>query len=106
MTNNYIIVKGSSGTHRVAYESILYVAVTGHYCEVYTALQVYTIRCKLMDLMETRDRYLLLQVHRSFAVNMQVVTGYSRKQVFIRNHRVPLSRAYYKIVAEQFDNST
>lgn len=106
MKDNYIIVKGSTGMHRVAFGLILYVSVIGHHCHVYTGLQVYTIRCTLKELMETRDRHLLQQVHRSFAVNMQMVSGFNRKQVFIRNHTVPLSRSFYKAVAEQFFNST
>ena len=106
MHENYIVFKNWTTTHRIAFESILYVAVNGHYCQVVTSNLVYSIKCSLMELLERAACNYLTRVHRSFAVNMQQVTGINRRELYIRTHRIPLSRAHSKEVMELFFNST
>jgi len=65
-----------------------------------------TTRCSLVELLDGPSRNYLTQVHRSFAVNMQQATGFNRSEVFIHTHRIPVSRSYFREVAEQFVNST
>ena len=106
MNENYIVFKQGSSTHRIAFESILFVAVNGHYCQVVTNHQVYGVKCSLGELLDQATCNYLTQVHRSFAVNMQQVTGLNRRELYIHNHRIPLARTFSKEVMELFVNST
>ncbi|KIC91315.1 LytTR family DNA-binding domain-containing protein [Flavihumibacter solisilvae] len=106
MTDNYIIIKDGRYVHRVACESILYVSANRHSCDVHTSTIMYSVRCSFMDLLNGPSRRYLTQVHRSFAVNMQMVTAYSRDELFIHIHRIPVGRAYYKEVRGLFVNTT
>jgi DNA-binding LytR/AlgR family response regulator len=56
--------------------------------------------------MDGRVREHLTQVHKSFAVNMRQVTGYSSGELFIHAHCIPVGRAFCKEVKELFVNST
>jgi two-component system, LytTR family, response regulator len=106
MKLNYIWIKDGSSMHRISFESILFVRVNGHYCKVHTSQLVYSIKCSLLELLDDLTPNYLTQVHRSFAVNMQQVTGFSRSEVFISTHHIPLGRGFYKELIEKFQSTT
>ena len=102
MEQNHFWIKDGPWLHKVAVESILFVRVYNRGCEIYTNETLYRINCSLRQLLNKRAGSFFTKVHRSYAVNLQNVTGMSRTEIFIGDHCLPVSRDYARKLFGRF----
>ncbi|MCG7856670.1 LytTR family transcriptional regulator [Flavihumibacter sediminis] len=96
MKQDHIQFNDGSTIFKIMFKSILYVKVVEHYCHLYTHEMFYTIRCTLNEFLEGPAGAYFLQVHRSHAVNIDYITGMSRREVFLGNRKLKMGRSFAK----------
>lgn len=96
-----------SNIHLVPAEDILYLKADHVYVEVYTKNQGVLIQRKsLTEMLEDLPLPPFLQVHRSFVINLKVVTGWQPQQVFINETTIPISRSRRKEILRYLEEMT
>lgn len=91
--NNILRVKDGHQTINLNQDDILYFKAEKNYVEVFTKRSRYTIRMTLKSLEKlTSNRF--KRVHKSYLVNMNVVTSYSSQTLHITNIKIPIGRTY------------
>ena len=82
---------------RVSYplDALLYVRAEHVYCRFYFADgQEVLQRTSLQRVIERIPSADFVRVHRSYLINLNYVTGFTSKQVFIVNNEIPIGRSY------------
>lgn len=92
-TDNYLMVKSGTETHKVLFENILYIEGNGNYVTYYTE------NGKLMSLHTMKELELTLpkafiRVHKSYIINLSKLKSYESHQIKIADSKIPLSQAY------------
>jgi DNA-binding LytR/AlgR family response regulator len=87
-------IKQGSCRYKVAAKSILFISVNRNTSWMHTCERVYKINCSLRQLTEKITGVKLMQVHRSYAVNLKSVSNFTKKEILLAGHRIPISRAY------------
>ncbi|ULQ52175.1 LytTR family DNA-binding domain-containing protein [Flavihumibacter fluvii] len=105
MKNNYLLFEAKGLMQRVAIDSILFARSKRNYCSVHTGHGIHHLRCSLQNLIAYPNLDGMVQIHRSFAVNIHQVTGLRRNEVLIHQVRLPLARNIFKKVHEVFLDS-
>ncbi|MBZ5857591.1 LytTR family DNA-binding domain-containing protein [Flavihumibacter profundi] len=106
MKTNYVLFKEKSTQHRISLEAILYVRSNGRHTRMYVGQSMYNISHSIQALLEQPEFANLVQIHRSFAVNICQVTAINRHELFIENLRLPIGRNFSQNVLEAFNNTT
>lgn len=102
MKNNYILFKERNTQHRIKVTSILFVRTNNHYSKMYAGKSVFNFSTPLQELLEDHNLDCLVQVHRSFAVNINQVTAINRTEIFIEHLRLPIGRNFFEKVHKAF----
>lgn len=107
MENKFIILKESGGLCKIEIDSILFVSVQDKHCQVVTRQFVCKANHPLHEIIGMLSRANFVQVHRSFVVNMNFVSGLSRQKIIIDEITIPVSRSCYtqELVDQFFANS-
>lgn len=93
-------LRDGKSTHRIQLDQISYVEADHVYVVVHLVDESdLTLRIALSDLIAEVGEDVLLQTHRSFAVNPAHVNRYERDHVYIGNRAVPVSRGRRQSVA-------
>ena len=92
-----LLVKDKKLTVKVKVNNILYAKKEDHYLILHMHDGSKMIRSTVQEFMEnvTED---FLQVHRSYIINKNFVTGFSNKVVRVQETEIPISQSYLKAV--------
>lgn len=95
--NKELLVRDKSLTVKVKVNNILYAKKEDHYLVLHLGNEKKMIRSTVQEFLDnvTDD---FLQVHRSYIINKNFVSGFSNKVVKIRDTEIPISLSYLKEV--------
>lgn len=84
----------------ISVSELLYLEAEGSYTRYHFGQKNILQRKNLKQAMEEIPEGLLIQTHRSFAINLQKVTAFSNRKLFIGEFEIPISRSRHNEVFE------
>jgi two-component system LytT family response regulator len=98
---DYFFIKCGSKYEKIQFEDILYIEGTQNYVTIYTTKGKYITLLYLKNLEENLDSSQFIRVHKSYIVSINKIEGIESNEIFIQNHRIPISRNYSEQVIKQ-----
>lgn len=89
---NTISIKDGYSTILIDEGSILYVEAEGNYLNIICENKKYVARQSMDSFQEELNKDMFYKIHRSYLINIDHITKYSRKEVQIGEVRLPVSR--------------
>ena len=102
--NDYIYVNSNKKHIKVEFEQILYVESIKDYVRIHTAEKNITTKDKISDF-ENKLPSTFLRVHRSFIVNTNKITAFTKQDIEIDKREIPIGRSYKEVILKKFGNS-
>jgi two-component system, LytTR family, response regulator LytT len=84
------------GKMKISESDILYCQAEGVYTRVFTQDKEYTQRITLKEFHKKLNSSTFQRLHKSYVVNMEKVSEYTKDNVIINNQTIPISRTYNK----------
>ncbi len=100
----YIYVNSNKKYIKVEFEQILYVESIKDYVRIHTSEKSITTKDKISDF-EKKLPPSFLRVHRSFIVNTNKITAFTKQDVEINEREIPIGRSYKEATLKRFENS-
>lgn len=93
-TNNHFFIKNNQHLEKVNFSDIVYLEADGRYTKVITKTKKYLLRRSLQDLIKRLGKHQFAQTHRSYALNLKLVTNVDlfEYMVYLGDFHVPLSK--------------
>ncbi|MDD3141432.1 MAG: LytTR family DNA-binding domain-containing protein [Lachnospiraceae bacterium] len=103
---NCLICKSGYKLVKVFFDDILFVERDQHTTKIHTKDRCYAIKEKLSELESAFEKYpSIIRCHMSFYINLKYANSFCRKKFdMITGECIPVSRKYYKEVAENVQN--
>lgn len=98
---DYFFVKCGTKYEKIFFEDILYVEGMQNYVTIYTTKGKYITLLYLKNLEENLDAKAFIRVHKSYIVSIHKIEAIEGNEIFIQQHRIPISRNYREQVIEQ-----
>ena len=96
-----IILEHGKRSYRIAIQNIIFIRAEGVYCELYFCNQKRIVqRISLNELQQQLPSTKFIRVHRSFMVNRSWVESWTKGELTIGKHRIPISRAKWAEVVQ------
>lgn len=100
--DGYVFIKDGHQFVRIPLADILLLEADNTYTALRTPTRKYALRLTLGAVLERLHFAQLVRVHRSFAVNIQRVEGFSDGEITVAGQVVPLGRQYREGFLKQF----
>jgi DNA-binding LytR/AlgR family response regulator len=100
-TTDYFFIKCGSKYEKIHFEDILYVEGMQNYITIYTVKGKYVTLLYLKNLEQNLDSQAFIRVHKSYIVAIDKIEAIEGNEIFIQQHRIPISRNYREQVIEQ-----
>ncbi|WPQ66357.1 LytTR family DNA-binding domain-containing protein [Chitinophaga sancti] len=98
---DYCFIKCGSKYEKIHFEDILYVEGMQNYITIYTVKGKYVTLLYLKNLEQNLDSNAFIRVHKSYIVAIDKIEAIEGNEIFIQQHRIPISRNYREQVIEQ-----
>ncbi len=89
-----IIIKTGYQNLRVNLSDILFVEAMDNYVRIFTPLKTHTTLMSMKAIVELLPHIRFVRIHKSFIINIQKITTFTREQVSIGKKQLPVGRAY------------
>ena len=103
--DNCIFLKQQDTHERVEIEDILYIKADGSYCDIHTTEKKYTLSRSMGKCVRLINQYSrehqLVQVHKSYVVNLKHVKGFKGARLMVGGHEVDVGKTYLPLLKEQ-----
>ncbi len=96
----FINVKEGKRIYKVKIDDIYILQAFGDYVRIHTDEKVYITKVTLQELLLSMPDP-MLQVHRSYAINLDKIEFIEGNQVSIKAQKIPVSKAYREILLQQ-----
>lgn len=96
-----ITIKSGYDLHKLNFDEILYVVSDGEYVVFHTNTQKVMSHMALKSLEEKLPSDLFMRVHRSYIVQKNKVNALKGKELYIQEHRIPVSATYYEAAKKE-----
>lgn len=93
-TATHIFIKHGFDVIRIPLEDLLYVEATGNYMRYVLREEEFLSRSTLKETLSLLPEEQLLQVHRSFIVNCNLVDKLERSQMQVAGHTIPIGSSF------------
>ena len=100
---SYVDLKISHGIQRVQIKDILYIKSDHVYVEVVCRESKYFCRYALSELLSIIDEASIIQCHRSYLINSELIQKFDGSKLSIEGIEIPVSNKYKKQISELFD---
>lgn len=97
----YFFIKCGNKYEKIYFDEILYVEGMQNYVTIFTAKGKYITLLNLKSLEQNLDNKLFIRVHKSYIVSTGKIDGIEGNDIFIGQHRIPISRNYREQVIRQ-----
>lgn len=88
---------------KVLFADILYVEADNSTTTIFTAQQgKFSVSVNLKTFLNQVSYHSLVRVHRSYAVNLQQVTGIAKRMLFVMDKLIPVSKTYSSTLEGMF----
>ncbi|WP_353721276.1 LytTR family DNA-binding domain-containing protein [Dyadobacter sp. 676] len=101
---DYFFIKCGSKYEKILFDEILYIEGLQNYVTIHTGKGKYITLLNLKHLEQNLDSRHFIRVHKSFIVSIGKIEGIDGNEIFIRPHRIPISRNYREQVIEHVVN--
>lgn len=101
--DNAVIIKDGNKQLKLRAEEIVYVKSDKNYLEITTKSNRIVTRYSLDSFLSDLNDVFFLRTHRSFAININLITSIDHQSVWIDEKMIPLSRKYKKDVYLAFE---
>ncbi|MBP1651018.1 MAG: two component transcriptional regulator, LytTR family [Bacteroidetes bacterium] len=101
VATDYCFIKCGSKYEKIHFEDILYVEGMQNYITIYTVKGKYVTLLYLKNLEQNLDSNAFIRVHKSYIVAIDKIEAIEGNEIFIQQHRIPISRNYREQVIEQ-----
>lgn len=93
-SNSFLFIKNQQKLEKVYFKDIFYLEADGRYTKVITKDKKYLLRRSLQELINKFSNHQFIQTHRSFALNLQLVTSVDlfEHMIYLDKYHVPLSK--------------
>ncbi|GAB4021640.1 LytR/AlgR family response regulator transcription factor [Spirosoma koreense] len=91
---DYFFIKCGAKYEKLFFEEILFVAGMQNYVTIFTDRGKYVTLLNMKDLEQNLAPHSFIRVHKSYLVSTSKIDGIEGAEIFIRSHRVPISRNY------------
>lgn len=82
----------------IPHSEIIYFQADGLYTKIFTRLRSYAVRDILKNIEAKLENGPFLRVHKSYVVNLQNVTSFNYKSVFVHDKIIPIRRGVNKLI--------
>jgi len=94
--NDSIYVKKKGLLEKVKYDELLWIEADGNHITMNVADgRTYTVRKSLKEITDKLPKDRFLRVHKSFVVQVDVVTAIDTNHVHLGDKKIPIGRSYY-----------
>jgi DNA-binding LytR/AlgR family response regulator len=97
----YFFIKCGNKYEKIYFDEILYVEGMQNYVTIFTTKGKYITLLNLKSLEQNLDSKLFIRVHKSYIVSTGKIDGIEGNDIFIGQHRIPISRNYREQVIQQ-----
>jgi DNA-binding LytR/AlgR family response regulator len=92
--NDAIFVKDKHKIVKVFLTDIMYLKKCENYLDIYTAEERFTVRSTINGFIDSLGFNKLYRIHKSYAVNLDFVSGMTQNSIMLDQIEVPLSKSY------------
>lgn len=101
--NDYIFVKNNYVFVKIKLEDILYAEADNNYVQLVTTEKKLLLRLSLSQLLEKICYKPMVRIHRSYAVNINVIQSFSDQEVNLPKMQLPIGRSYKEDFLKHFN---
>lgn len=91
---DYFFIKNESLLQKIFFNDILYFESNLNYYKIYTKERYYLQYGSFYKLYEKLNQNIFKKVHRSFIVNLNQITKFNSKSIYIEHHIIPISNNF------------
>lgn len=102
--DDFIFIKQKGVLTKVYYSDIIYIEATQGYVKYHLKNKTILTNGTLKKIEEKLNSAIFIRVHRSFLVNINMITAYHTDTVTVQKTEIPLSRMYRKEVSNKLNN--
>ena len=99
-SQSHFYLKYNKKNIRIQQQSVLYVESQGDYVRLHLADRQIKVKMPLHQLVEKLDQR-FLRIHRSFIVNTEKITAFTKQDVEIGNKEIPIGQLYKESVLDR-----
>lgn len=99
----FLFVKKGQVFHKIPLKEIKYVFSENVYLNIETTLGSFVVRSKLDDFLSKYGSSGIIRIHRSYAVNVAFLSGFSHTEVMLNKQSLPLQKPYKDALQSYFD---
>ena len=97
-----ILIKADKKLHKVNVCSIIYIEAFGDYVKIYLENEFLLTNKTFKNLLNLLPLKKFIQVHKSFAINLQKVSFVEGNQILINKNKIPIGLKFKKIFLDKF----
>lgn len=101
--NDYIFVKNNYVFVKIRLEDILYAEADNNYVQLVTTEKKLLLRLSLSQLLEKINYKPMVRIHRSYAVNINIIQSFSDQEVNLSKMQLPIGRSYKEEFLKHFN---
>ncbi|HEY8931392.1 MAG TPA: LytTR family DNA-binding domain-containing protein [Mucilaginibacter sp.] len=98
---DYFFIKCGNKYEKVLFADILYIEGMQNYVNIFTTKGKLMTILSLKSLEENLNKQFFIRVHKSYIVATGHIDGIEGGEIFIRDHRIPISRNYHQQVIDE-----
>lgn len=103
LKQDYVFIKDSNTYVKIKQNDVLFLESDGNYIRIQTNQKRYLIRCTLNRAIEKMRKPYFVRVHRSFCVNINMITKFNEQEISIDDFKIPIGRNYKEDFVKKFD---
>ncbi len=100
--NDDIFIKQNYQFVKFPLSEILYLEADNIYTNIFTSSKKYVIRQTITNIIDRFSLKNLVQIHRSYVVNINKIESFNEHEVMIKDTPIPISRSYKDEFMKQF----
>lgn len=99
--NDFIFIRKDRKQLKLNLDSILYIESLKDYIKIHLTNDKHTVKYSISSFLDLLDNR-FLRIHRSYIVNVDKITAYTKHDIEIESIEIPIGESYRKTVNEYF----
>lgn len=102
----YLTIRSNRRSSRISFDELLYIESLADYIKIHRESGPEVVSKEKISHIEKELPESFIRIHRSFIVNRDKITSYSREMITMGSLELPISRTYKKEVVSLLESST
>lgn len=103
-SNSFIFIKADKKLHKINTANIKYIEAFGDYVKIHTSEKYLLTNNRFKNILNLLDKTTFIQVHKSFAINIHMVSVIEGNQILINSTKIPIGLTYKSEFLKKFKN--